>query len=120
MRLWLSQRAKSLPKYYIYLYIKLIHVSAYCQNRPFAFSKLGLLSGDIDQKVSIQPIITEHYKNTVYIDVLIENHSIWIYIVLFCVTNFRLHPKYIYLNPFYTIGVWGKGLKPHLSSPYKY
>lgn len=74
MRLWLSQRAKSLPKYYIYLYIKLI--SAYCQNRPSVFSKLGLLSGDKDQKVSIQPIITEHYKNTVYIDVLIENHSI--------------------------------------------
>lgn len=91
----------------LYIFIYQTHICL-LPNRPSAFSKLGLLSGDKDQKVSIQPIITEHNKNTVYIDVLIKNHSIWIYIVIFCVSNFRLHPKYIYFNPFYSIGAWVK------------
>lgn len=47
--------------------------------------------------------------STVSIDVSIENHSILNYTVnTFCMSNFRLHPKYIYFNPFYSMGAWVK------------
>lgn len=47
--------------------------------------------------------------STVSIDVSIENHSILNYTVnTFCMSNFRLHPKYIYFNPFSSIGAWAK------------
>lgn len=49
------------------------------------------------------------YNVCTKLDVSIENHSILNYTVnTFCMLNFRLHPKYIYFNPFYSIGAWAK------------